>query len=125
MANFLNDLSVVLSGASQLKSISGNDSGTGLDFLQADGRCQAAIGVGALGGTSPTVTFVIEESDDNSTFTAVTNLVGSLATFSTQNTSRIVSFDRTKRYVRTRVTTGGTSPTAVIMGFIFSEYKTY
>lgn len=78
--------------------------------------CEFAFSVGAVTGTTPTLTPAIEESDDNSTYTAVAAadlLGGALPVFDSTYANSVVKrgYRGTKRYVRARVaSTAGTTP---------------
>lgn len=70
---------------------------------------------GAIGGTaSPTFNFELQESADNTTFTAVSavDMRGSNAVVTAAGTTSTVSYIGNKRYIRAVVkTVTGTSPT--------------
>jgi hypothetical protein len=78
--------------------------------------CEFAFSVGAVTGTSPTLTPLIEESDDNSTYTTVAAadlLGGSPPVFDSTYANSVVKrgYRGTKRYVRARYSAvSGTSP---------------
>ncbi len=105
--------SVVLLSAIAAKTAS--FASTGVDLTPANGGyedSQALITTGVVSGTTPTMDFTIQESDDNSTFTDVTLKADSDAyaqVTATTNTQR-VKFKRTKRYLRINVTIAGTTP---------------
>lgn len=87
---------------------------TGVDLGVGTGEefASALVTTGVVSGTTPTLDFVIQESDDNSTFTNVTLTKTSAAyaqITATTNTQRI-KFKRTKRYVRISVVIAGTTP---------------
>lgn len=90
--------------------------GSGVDLRDYDGA-MVQIDLGTFGGTTPTATIEIEESDDDATYTAVAaaDLLGGaqLATIDTTNDAQIHKrgYIGTKRYVRVAVTAiAGTSP---------------
>ena len=103
------------------QSVSASGTGPSIDLLQADGRCFAVQHVGALGGTAPTVTGKIEESSDGSTWSDVSG--ATFTVVSASNNVQIISFDRTKRYVRYNYALGGTSPTALLAAVIGEQKK--
>lgn len=79
--------------------------------------CEFLFAVGAVTGTTPTVTPLIEESDDNSTYTTVAaaDLIGGSppATFDSTYANSVVrrGYRGTKRYVRARYSAAsGTTP---------------
>lgn len=66
------------------------------------------VHVTAITGTSPTLSLAIEQSDDNSTYTAITG--GSSAANITAAGSAVINARATKPYVRVTSTIGGTTP---------------
>lgn len=88
--------------------------GVGVDIL---GFNSAAVvfSSGAIGGTAtPTFTFELQESADNTTFTAVSavDMRGSNAVVTAAGATSTVSYIGNKRYIRAAVkTVAGTSPT--------------
>src|SRR5262249_48016450 len=101
---------------------SGATSGTGVDLLAGDGRCFAIQITGAVGGTSPTLDGKIQESDSSGSGYA--DISG--ATFSqvtAANNVQVISFERTKRYVRYVGTVGGSSTPTVLAAIFIGEQK--
>jgi hypothetical protein len=95
--------------------------GTGVDLLAGDNRCFAIQHVGPVTGTSPTLDGKLQESDtlgsgygdiSGATFTQVT----------ASNNLQVITFDRTKRYVRYVGTIAGTSPDFTV-GVVIGEQK--
>ena len=72
--------------------------GTGVDCAAYEGPMYAAVDYGVL--TDGTYLFSLEESVDDSTYTAITPLVGAFATISASTGKQEVMFKRSKRYVR-------------------------
>ena len=101
-------------------SVNDTNNGSTVDLVNADGRCFAIQHIGAVGGTSPSLTGKIQESDDDSTWTDVSGATFTAVTAS--NSLQVVSFDRAKRYVRHHRTASGTSPT-FILGAVIGEQK--
>jgi hypothetical protein len=98
--------------------------GTGVDTLGYN-SASVVFSAGAIGGTaSPTFTFELQESDDNSTFTAVAaaDRRGTNPVVTTANVIAQVGYIGNKRYIRGALkTVAGTSPTldcgaSVILG---------
>lgn len=98
--------------------------GAGVD-LSGFNAASVLFSIGAIGGTaSPTFTFEVQESDDNTTFTAVADrdIRGIEPTITTANQISQVAYLGYKRYIRAVLkTVSGTSPTldcgaAVILG---------
>lgn len=90
--------------------------GTGVDLANYDAAV-ILVDAGTLGGSStPTITLQIQESDDNSTFTAVAaaDLAGGLLpaiVAANDETLYERGYTGLKRYIRVSVTAkGGTSP---------------
>lgn len=72
------------------------------------------ISTGAIGGTTPSFTFEVQESDDNTTFAAVAdgNLNGSEPVVTASDEVFKIGYHGFKRYVRVAITAvAGTSPT--------------
>lgn len=103
-------------------SINDNNSGTGIDMIDADDRCFAIQIVGAAGGTSPTLAGKIQESADNATWSDVPN--AAFTTVAASNNLQVIVFDRTRRYLRYSRTLGGTSPTFFLSVLIGQQRKT-
>ncbi|HEX7277787.1 MAG TPA: hypothetical protein VF244_10475 [Acidimicrobiales bacterium] len=93
--------------------------GTGVDLSAFPGWRVMLVGfVGTR--TDGTYTFSLEQSDDNSTFAAITPMAGSVAVVNASNTRRSASYTPTKRYVRAvlvsaTVTSGATGTGALIV----------
>jgi hypothetical protein len=122
MSTALNDVkNQALLGASVYPaSVNDTNNGSSVDMINADGRCFAIQVIGAVTGTSPSLTGKIQESDDNSTWTDVTGATFTAVTASS-NLQTIV-FDRTKRYLRHFRTVSGTTP-AFLLGVLLGEQK--
>src|SRR5262245_33404282 len=92
---------------------SGTTNGGAVDLLNGDGRCFAVQITGAVAGTSPTLDGKIQESDTSGS--GYTDISGATFTQVTvANTVQVISFDRTKRYVRYVGTIGGSSTPTVL-----------
>lgn len=122
MSTALNDVkNQALLGASVYPaSVNDTTNGTAIDMIDADGRCFAIQVIGAVGGTTPSLTGKIQESSDNSTWTDVSGVMFTAVTASS-NVQTIV-FDRTKRYLRHHRTVSGTTPT-FLLGVLIGEQK--
>lgn len=96
------------------QSLTAAANGTGVDLA---GFQSAAVvfHAGATGGTTPSFTFAVQESDDNSTFTdvAAAQLQGTAPVVTTTNSGMtVVGYLGSKRYIRAIAkTVSGTSPT--------------
>lgn len=92
--------------------------------LQHFNAAQVLIDLGAFAGTSPTATIVIEESDDDVTFTTVAGSDlegGALPAFDGTNDAQLHerAYKGSARYVRVALTAvGGTSPVIPIAALI-------
>lgn len=97
---------------------------TGVDMLDGDGQCNVAVYLGTIhADTTGAVT--VEESTDNVTFTAVT-LDGSATltyTGTADNTVLRATFQRTKRYVRTPLASGGATESAGVCVVVAQQKK--
>jgi hypothetical protein len=117
------DLSVASSVRHDRQSATAN--GSTVDLSGYDGA-MALLDVAALGGTSPTATYQLQESDNGTTFTAVstTDLGGETqpAAFSAAGMVTLGYYGN-KRYLRWALTAlGGTSPTVTASGTIVRGY---
>jgi hypothetical protein len=93
--------------------------------------CEIVAQFGAISGTTPSATLLVEESDDNSTYTSVAaaDLIGGLAPAAIDatyaNTVVKRGYRGTKRYVRARISAmSGTSPSyALAVGAVLSHVR--
>jgi hypothetical protein len=96
--------------------------GTGVDMINADSRCFAVQHVGAVSGTTPTLDGKIQESDTSGS--GYTDVAGATFTQVTASTNlQVISFERTKRYLRYVGTIGGTSPSFALAALIGQQKK--
>jgi hypothetical protein len=97
--------------------------GVGVD-LSGFNSASVVFSTGAITGTTPSFTFEVQESADNTTFTAAADadIRGTEPVVTTANTVTQVSYIGNKRYIRAVVkTVTGTTPTldcaaSVILG---------
>jgi hypothetical protein len=96
---------------------------TGVDLLEYDGDIQIIL-AGTAAGAAADLTFRIEESADNSTFTAVTG--GTFTAIGNAAYKEVKTFDRDnlKRYIRLSCTaeTGTASSAVTCFGFGLKKY---
>lgn len=108
-----NSLAPASSIAAQAVTVTTN--GTGVD-LQGYESADVLIDLGTFGGTTPTATIQVQESDDNSTFTAVVTadlIGGALPAIDTTTDATLYErgYKGVKQYLRVAVTAiGGTTP---------------
>jgi hypothetical protein len=104
-------------------TITGTGNQTGVDLLEYDGDIQIIL-AGTAAGASADLTFRIEESADNSTFTAVTG--GTFTAIGNAAYKEVKTFDRDnlKRYIRLSCTaeTGTASSAVTCFGFGLKKY---
>lgn len=118
MASWWNDFqNNSLSGQSFIPAVvTATGDGAGVDMKEAELGLFALLSVGVVSGTNPTLDVTLEESDDNSVFTAINDFkTGSPAAFAQRTdtpANGIVSltFKRSKRFVRAVATITGTTP---------------
>ena len=122
MSTALNDVkNQALLGASvSPATVNDTTGGTGIDMLEADGRCFAVQLVGTVSGTSPSLAGKIQESSDNSAWTDVAGATFTAVTASSN--VQTITFDRTKRYLRHHRTVTGTGP-QFALGVLIGEQK--
>lgn len=96
------------------QSLTAAANGTGVD-LQGYDKAAVVFHAGAIGGTTPSFTFAVQESDDNTTFTdvAAADLQGTAPVVTTTNAGvTVVGYLGSKRYIRPIAkTVTGTTPT--------------
>lgn len=106
---------------------SASANGTGVDLLTADGTCFVLVHTGAVTGSPTTLNYKVEESDDNSTFTAIANQStdGTSGDHTGGNLVEILNLKhRAKRYIRVVATlAGGSSPTYLGVAFVIGRKK--
>jgi hypothetical protein len=104
-------------------TITGTGNQTGVDLHEYDGDIQIILS-GTAAGAGADLTFRIEESDDNSTFTAATGgsftAIGNTASKQVKTLNR----DELKRYVRLSCTaeTGTASSAVTCFGYGLKKY---
>ncbi len=103
-------------------SVNDTNNGSTVDMINADGPCFAMQVIGAVTGTTPSLTGKIQESDDDSTWTDVADATFTAVTAS-DNVQTIV-FERTKRYLRHYRTVSGTTPAFLLSVLIGEQKKT-
>ncbi len=94
--------------------------GTGVDLAGFDAAA-IVIEAGAAGGTTPSFTFEVQDSDDNSTFTAVSSdfLEGTEPVITASNSITKIGYHGIKRYVRVAITAAtGTTPTLLCSALV-------
>jgi len=104
-------------------TITGTGDQTGVDLLDYDGDIQIILS-GTAAGAGADLTFRIEESADNSTFTAVTG--GTFTAIGNAASKQVLTLNRDalKRYVRLSCTaeTGTASSAVTCFGFGLKKY---
>jgi len=110
----MRDIKNNLDGVSSIDpaSITATINGSGVDLRDFDGAMVVfQAGTADTGSGNETYIPSVEESDDNSTFSAVaaSDLEGALVNM-TANSVQRTGYKGTKRYVRAVLTLGGTTP---------------
>ena len=110
----MRDIKNNLDGVSSIDpaSVTSTTNGLGVDLRDYDGAMVVfQAGTADTGNGDETYAPGVEESDDNSIFTAVgaSDIEGSLANM-TANSVQRVGYKGAKRYVRAVLTLGGTTP---------------
>ncbi len=79
------------------------------------GKLKAVIHITAVGGTSPTIDFKLQESEDGSTWSDIAH-----SRFDQINATGVYvqEFSNTKKYVRLAWTVGGTSPSFTTWAYV-------
>ena len=86
--------------------------GTGVDCSAYEGPLYAAVDYGVL--TDGQYLFSLEESNDDSSYSPITPLVGSFSTITTSTGKQEVGFKRTKKYVRGVITETSAGSTGLV-----------
>jgi len=98
------------------KEITASGNETGVDMLAYDGYALAILDVAAVvGGSSPTLIVGIEESANNSDWTATDVVTFTTVTTTASKQSAIINLGSTARYLRAVTTVTGT-PTRYTYG---------
>ena len=104
------------------QTVTSTTNGSAIDMINADGPCFAIQQVGNVTGTSPTLAGKIQESADGSTGWA--DISGATFTSVTASTNtQVITFERTKRYLRYVATLGGSSPSFAAAALIGQQKK--
>lgn len=124
MSTHLHDLATaaLLKNGSSPAAQTSTVTGTGVDMLLGGGQCFAVQHVGAVTGTTPTLNGKIQESSDNSTWSDISGAVFTEVTASTN--LQVISFIRTKRYLRYVGTIAGTTPSFTMAAIIGEQKQT-
>jgi len=133
MSNTLHALAAALvSALAVCLSRTATAQGTGVDLLDYEGTATVVLDAGAAtAGSSPTLEVTLDESDDNSTWTAVPAAAYAEGTNFTQVTTtagvqiRHFNVSERKRYLRGNWVIGGTSNPAFPFGLAFIGRKKY
>jgi len=101
-------------------SVNSTSDGSSIDLIAADGNCFAIQMIGVVTGTTPSLAGKIQESSDGSVWSDISG-----ATFTAVTTStslQVITFQRTKRYVRHFRTLSGTTP-VFLLAVVIGEQK--
>jgi len=82
---------------------------SGIDLRDFDGDVLFLLDSSAGGGTSPTLDVTIEDSADNSSFSALSGAAFTQVTGTASAQKLAINKDEAKRYVRIKYTIGGSS----------------
>ena len=104
-------------------TITGTGNQTGVDLLDYDGDIQIIL-AGTAAGAGHELTFRIEESDDNSTFTAAAGGTFTAIGNAAYKEVKTLNRDELKRYVRLSCTaeTGTASSAVTCFGYGLKKY---
>lgn len=100
--------------------------GSGVDFRDCGPQVTAVLDVGAASGTNATLDITLEESDDDSTYTAISGASLTQVDQDGDNTQEAKTiFNRSKRYVRAVATIGGTTPSFACNVSLIARHMSY
>lgn len=96
--------------------------GQAVDLVDTDGPCFAAIQVGTVSGTSPTLDVKVQESDTSGgTYADIAGATFTQVTAS--NKSQVINFKRSKRFCKLIGTIAGTTPSFALAGQLYGMKK--
>ena len=96
--------------------------GQAIDLVDTDGQCFAALQVGTVSGTSPTLNVKVQEADTSGgTYADISGATFVQVTVS--NKSEIINFKRAKRFCKLIGTIAGTSPSFAFAGQLYGQKK--
>ena len=102
----------------------GTTNATGVDFQKTEGPATLIVQVGAITGSYSTLQITLTESDDNTTFVAMTEAPATIQVLLANTVTPITFWKRAKRYVRANlVATAGS--TALIGATFVTRYKLF
>lgn len=110
------DNTITVTGAINpaLQATNATVNGSSVDLWAPGYRDPRVLLVAGLGTrTDGSFTFSVEQSDDDSAYSALTPYSGSLAAVAATNTQRRASYQPTKRYVRAKSVSSGVTSGAV------------
>jgi hypothetical protein len=104
-------------------TITGTGNQTGVDLLEYDGDVQIILS-GTAAGANHDLTFRIEESDDNSTYTAANSGTFTVIGNAAYKEVKTLNRDELKRYIRLSCTaeTGNASSSVTCFGYGLKKY---
>jgi len=97
--------------------------GTGIDFNDCAKHVTAIHAVGAASGDVGAIV-KLQESDDNSTFTDITDAAAAELGGTDDNSTQVIQAVRSKRYVRSYITITGSSTPSITSGVALMARKT-
>lgn len=93
-----------------------------MDLVAADGMCFAALHVGAVSGTTPTLDVKMQESDTSGgTYADISG--ATIAQVTAADKYKVINFRRTKRFCRAVATIAGTTPSYALAVAILGQKK--
>jgi hypothetical protein len=105
------------------QNVTANVNGLPYDFITGDGRCHLLVEVGIC-NTLTNLAFAVYDSPDNTTYTAISGAtITVLNTSSPTNTTHVIGFDRSARYVCTTVTATGSNLNSNCSAVLFEQLK--
>jgi hypothetical protein len=102
---------------------SGTNNGSALDMINGDDRCFAIQMAGAVGGSSPTLSGKIQESDTTTSGDFADISGATFTQVSAASNVQCITFSRTKRYLRYVGTVGGSSTPTVLTSVFIGQQK--
>lgn len=114
------------SGQSLIPAVkTATENGSAVDFRDCGPEVFSVVTLGAASGTGPTCIVSLEESADNSTWTAISGFAHTTLTDTSDNSLEVKSAIRTKRYVRQVATIAGTTPSYAVAGALIGKKVSY
>ncbi len=122
MNNLVDLVNGVAGGASFApQAVTATGAGAAVDLGNGVNSTNAVLEVGAVTGTTPTLNVKLQESDDNATWTDISN--GAFTQVTAASQRQVIRVQRSKQYCRAHATVAGTTPSFTLCVEILAQKK--